>query len=83
MLITTRAQERRGLGALKATLLVASDSTVIVATRGFHVSVTGDVVVKFAEGDDDVDLGTLPIGMYPYSIIKFKAASTATVYGLY
>jgi hypothetical protein len=84
--ITTGFKNRAGQPATKIVAVVPSDTTDLATgpTRGLHVSVAGTVTVDFAEGGTNIALGSLPIGVYPYSVRRVRSTGTAaTVLALY
>lgn len=57
-----------------------SDTTVLAPTRGLWVGGAGNLTVDFADGTTDVLLTAPIVGtIYPISVVKVKAATTATV----
>lgn len=57
-----------------------SDTTVLAPTRGLWVGGAGNLTVDFADGTTDVLLTAPNVGtIYPISVVKVKAATTATV----
>jgi hypothetical protein len=57
-----------------------SDTTVLAPTRGLYVGGTGNLTVDFADGTTDVLLTAPALGIiHPISVVKVKAATTATV----
>lgn len=57
-----------------------SDSTVLAPTRGVFVGGTGNLTVDFADGSTDVVITAPVVGqILPISVVKVKAATTATL----
>lgn len=57
-----------------------SDSTVLAPTRGLYVGGTGNLTVDFADGTTNVVLTAPALGIvHPISVVKVKAATTATL----
>lgn len=56
-----------------------SDDTIIAPTRGIYVGGTGDLTVDFADGTVGVVIKAPVVGtILPISVVKVKAATTAT-----
>lgn len=56
-----------------------SDTTVLAPTRGIFVGGTGNLTVDFADGTTDVLITAPVVGtILPISVVKVKAATTAT-----
>lgn len=57
-----------------------NDVTLLAPTRGLWVGGAGNLTVDFADGTTDVLLTAPNVGtIYPISVIRVKAATTATV----
>lgn len=57
-----------------------SDTTVLAPTRGIYVGGAGSLTVDFADGTTDVVITAPPVGtLLPISVVKVKAATTATL----
>lgn len=57
-----------------------SDTELLAPTRGLWVGGAGNLTVDFADGTTDVLLTAPIVGtIYPVSVIRVKAATTATV----
>lgn len=57
-----------------------SDTTLLSPTRGLYIGGTGDITVDFADGTTDVVLTAPTLGVvHPISVVKVKAATTATL----
>ena len=56
-----------------------SDTMLIVPTRGVYVGGTGDLTLDFADGSTDIVIKAPVVGtILPISVVKVKAATTAT-----
>jgi hypothetical protein len=59
--------------------VTASDTTKLAPTKGLWVGGAGNLTVDFADGTTDVLLTAIIVGtIYPISVVKVKAATTAT-----
>lgn len=64
--------------AYNATAVTKSDSTVLPATRGLYIGVSGDVVVTMAGGATPITFKAVPVGVLPIQVTKVLAATAAT-----
>lgn len=62
--------------ASQATAVTPNDSTVLSATRGLYLGVSGNVVVTMANGSDATFVGLAAGVIHPISVTKVKATGT-------
>lgn len=56
------------------------DNVILAPTRGLYIGGTGDLTVDFVNGEEDVVITAPVIGtIIPISVVKVKAATTATL----
>ncbi|MDF2902421.1 MAG: hypothetical protein K0S25_59 [Bacillus sp. (in: firmicutes)] len=62
--------------ATQAVAVVPNDATILTATKGLYIGISGDVVVTMANGQD-ATFKSLAVGMiHPISVTKVKATGT-------
>lgn len=66
----------------KSAVALSAGATAFEPTRAILVTVAGTATVSFVNDDGTIALGSLAVGLYPFSIDKFTAG-TATIIGLY
>lgn len=66
-------------GVVEKYVAVVKGDDTVVALRGFHVGVAGDVVIKDPLGAGPYTIKNCVAGMYyPYACSRIMAATTAT-----
>jgi hypothetical protein len=64
------------VAAYSAIAVTESDSTVIPVTRSLYIGVTGDLVVRMANGETATFVA-VPVGILPIQVDQVHAATTA------
>lgn len=62
--------------AYKGVAVTKSDATLLPATRGLYIGVTGDVAVVFADGGSAVTLKAAPVGVLPVQVVQVMSTNT-------
>lgn len=70
------AGSRATWGATRGAAITPNDSTVIEATRGLYVGVSGDVVVTMADGGDVTFVGLAAGVIHALQVTKVKSTGT-------
>ena len=61
--------------AYNAVAVTPSDSTVIPTTRALYIGVSGNIVVRMADGGQ-VTFANVPVGIFPIQVDRVLATST-------
>ena len=64
------------VSAHSATTVTPSDSTVIPATRGLYVGVTGNLAVKMADDENTITFSNVPVGILPIQVTQVLSTGT-------
>lgn len=64
--------------AYGAVAVTKSDATIIPATRGLYIGVTGDVVVTMANGATPITFKACPVGILAVQVTQVLNATAAT-----
>ena len=72
----------RDISSVKSAVALTVGAGTFEPTRAILVTAAGTATVSFVNDTGTIDMGTLAVGLYPFSIDKLTAG-TATVIGLY
>lgn len=62
--------------AINGVAVTPSDTTILNC-RALWVGTTGNLTVDFADGNSDVLIKNVPVGVFPFAVKRVKAATTA------